>query len=352
MSERYFNENDAYAAQWLRNLWPGAIVDERSIVAVQPGDLARHRRVHLFAGIGGWEYALQLADWPDDEEVWTGSCPCQPFSGAGRHDGVLDERHLWPAFHRLIAECHPAIVFGEQVASAAGRAWLAGVRTDLEDLGYAVGAADLCAASLGAPHIRQRLYWVAESAESRRGEGPGRHGGADGRPASEPRRLRDALGLADRSGARLAGRPEQSTREERSPTERGGDAGRLGDPTSRGRGEQRDAPRERRSRHAEQSGGTGSRAGGLADPDGGHTVDREESGVREHGQQPEDGRPRFWDAYDLLPCRDGKARRVEPGTFPLAHGVPARVGRLRAYGNAIVPHVAAEFVRAWRDAAG
>ena len=49
---------------------------------------------------------------------------------------------------------------------------------------------------------------------------------------------------------------------------------------------------------------------------------------------------------DWLPCIDGKARPVEPGTFPLAHGATARVGRLRAYGNAIVPQAAAEFIKA------
>ena len=52
----------------------------------------------------------------------------------------------------------------------------------------------------------------------------------------------------------------------------------------------------------------------------------------------------FWSRAEWLPCRDGKARLAEPGVFPLAHGVPARVGRLRGYGNAIVPQVAAAFV--------
>ncbi|KKK66801.1 hypothetical protein LCGC14_2960470, partial [marine sediment metagenome] len=78
--------------------------------------------------------------------------------------GHADERHLWPAFYDLIAECRPPVVLGEQVASKDGREWLAGVRADLEALGYAVGAADLCAACVGAPHIRQRLWWVANGA--------------------------------------------------------------------------------------------------------------------------------------------------------------------------------------------
>jgi hypothetical protein len=58
----------------------------------------------------------------------------------------------------------------------------------------------------------------------------------------------------------------------------------------------------------------------------------------------------FWRSADWLLCRDGKYRPVEPGTFPLAHGVAARGGKLRAYGNAIVPQVAEEVIRAYLDA--
>lgn len=179
----YYNEIDPYAAQWLRNLIDaGHIahghVDERSIVEVTANDLAGYRQCHFFAGIGGWSYALRLAGWTDDRPVWTGSCPCQPFSVAGKRTGDGDERHLWPEFLRLIAECKPASVFGEQVASAAGRAWLAAVRTDLETVGYAVGGGDLCAAGIGAPQIRQRLFWVADADYTGR-EGTERQGEPD-----------------------------------------------------------------------------------------------------------------------------------------------------------------------------
>jgi DNA (cytosine-5)-methyltransferase 1 len=67
---------------------------------------------------------------------------------------------------------------------------------------------------------------------------------------------------------------------------------------------------------------------------------------------PEAGGTRFWDRFDIIPCRDGKARRIEPGTFPLAHGIPGRVGLLRGYGNAIVPELAAEFIRAYEESKG
>src|SRR5690606_30346222 len=94
--------------------------------------------------------------------------PCQPYSQAGARKGDDDPRALWWAWRWLIDQCRPPVIFGEQVASKAGREWLAGVRADLEAMGYAVGAADLCAAGVGAPHIRQRLFWVAYTCSERR----------------------------------------------------------------------------------------------------------------------------------------------------------------------------------------
>lgn len=319
----YYNEIDPYAAEWLRNLIasghiaPG-VVDERSIADVQPADLAGFRQVHFFAGIGGWSLALRLAGWPDDRPVWTGSCPCQPFSVAGKKRAESDERHLWPDMRRLVAECRPSVVFGEQVASRLGREWLAGVRTDLEALGYAVGAADLCAAGVGAPHIRQRLWWVADA-----------HGGNAG---------------AER---------QQCGGQQRQQPQDGRDTGGLEHSTSDGRQQRRP-----------ESGGRG--APGGRGPRG--MADRIQSGLERHARHGDDrhepGRldeeaPRStaasgvsgdpWRGAIWLPCADGKARRIEPGLEPLANGIPARVGRLRAYGNAIVPQVGAAFVTALCD---
>ena len=160
----YYNEHDPKAAAWLRELIacghiPAGVVDERDIQQVKHDELTNYTQCHFFAGIGGWSLALKLAGWPDNQKVWTGSCPCQPLSCAGQGKGHADERHLWPTFHTLISECKPPVVFGEQVASKLGCEWLAGVRADLEGIGYAVGAADLAAGGIGAPHRRQRLFW-------------------------------------------------------------------------------------------------------------------------------------------------------------------------------------------------
>ena len=184
----YYNEIDPYAAQWLRNLIaaghiaPGD-VDERSIEDVRPSDLTGYTQCHWFAGIGVWSHALRSAGWGDARPIWTGSCPCQPFSSAGTGAGFVDERHLWPAFFHLIEQCRPPVVLGEQVASKDADPWIDLVSADLEALDYAVGAVAFPAAGVGAPNIRDRTYWVANAADQRQhGRRPSQ--ASDGRDAA------------------------------------------------------------------------------------------------------------------------------------------------------------------------
>jgi len=291
----YYNEINAHAAQWLRYLIAEGLiapgdVDERDIREVQPDDLKKYTQCHFFAGIGGWSLALRLAGWGDDQGVWTGSCPCQPLSSAGQRKGHADERHLWPAFYSLIAERRPSTIFGEQAASALGREWVAGVRADLDDLGYAVGAADLCAAGIGAPHIRQRLYWLA---------------------------------YAESQQVRGAEKPELGS-------------GKV---------------RETRALGGAQIGRSGN-AGGLADADGRDAGAKREQSGGQFGLQPPRRGADFWADFDTIECGDGRVRRLEPGTFPLVDGVPGRLDIQAGYGNAIVPQIAAEFIGAATDVIG
>lgn len=342
----YYNEIDPYAAEWLRNLIaaghiaPGD-VDTRSIEDVHPIELRGYTQCHFFAGVGVWSRALRLAGWPDDRAVWTGSCPCQPFSAAGKGGGFADERHLWPAWHHLIAECRPPSVFGEQVASADGLVWFDLVSADLEAAGYAVGAADLCAAGVGAPHIRQRLWFVADAAAGRRAH-PGAFGDAGGRAGVVRDGSASGLDIAPGGGQQRLGRQPAHV-EPVQAVAGAGDMAHPAGPGSQGRavgGQRADAQRAA----AERNGA----AGLVADDDDGREG---ESGLRLQRADVYDADGRgsvggFWAGAEWIPCRDGKWRPIEPGTFPLAHGAPARVGRLRAYGNAINAEAAATFIRA------
>ena len=356
----YYNELDPYAAQWLRNLIaaghiaPGE-VDERSILDVCPDDLTGFTQCHFFAGIGVWSHSLRKGGWPDSRPVWTGSCPCQPFSLAGVGSGFDDERHLWPFWFHLIEQCRPAVVFGEQVEAAIKHGWLDLVQADMEGIGYAFAAAGVPAAGVGAPHIRSRLFFVADSDDLRLEQGPGAGLRADAQHDAEsfgdPSRLahaerigRPAWGagagqgqvvglrgdseLADPNDDGLQGRVRGWQDSQRQALDGSAgyygaacESGRLDDPLRIGRktGRSNDAEHDRL----------------VASSDGGD----DRAGAAEN----------HWRDADWLFCRDGKWRPVEPGTFPLAHGAAARVGRLRAYGNAIVAQVAAEVVSAYME---
>lgn len=337
MPAAYYNEIDPYAAQWLRNLIaaghiaPGD-VDERSILDVAPDDLAGYVQCHFFAGIGVWSHALRLACWPDDRPVWTGSCPCQPFSVAGVGSGMDDERHLWPYWFHLIEQRRPRVVFGEQVEAAIRHGWLDLVQADMEGIGYAVAAAGVPAAGVGAPHIRQRLWFVAYDDDDGR-EGLAHVGlrraelhDADGRGAD------GGLGYHHHQGLEGLGRGHQATCGRQGAVRPAAEAGEslwVADGPLGGWREERANARGL---------ALGDRARGLA-------AGSSASG----GDQRLGPTNSFWRDADWLLCRDGKWRPVEPGTFPLAHGAPARVGRLRAYGNAIVAQVAQEVIEAYME---
>ncbi|GAL43022.1 DNA cytosine methyltransferase [Citrobacter werkmanii] len=347
----YYNEIDQFAAQWLRNLIAGGHiapgeVDERSIEDVTPDDLRGFTQCHFFAGIGVWSHALRLAGWPDNKPIWTGSCPCQPFSATGKGSGFDDDRHLWPAFGWLIKQCRPERVFGEQVAGGRADPWFDLVQNDVERMGYAFGITPFPAAGIGAPHIRERAYWVAHASSGR----------YDRRTEAAGQEARTGAGIAISNCVDGVGNANVTRLE-----------GLCGNDCAAG---------------WEGTTGPATKAGihdGLAHTDNeqhpiairgcGHeyvSTGRQQDPAAFAGLRG-DYRPLevngFWRDADWLFCRDGKWRPVEPGTFPLVDGAAARlgrvepgvarvassnrVGRLKGYGNAINAQAAAEFIRAY-----
>ncbi len=277
----YYNEIDPYSAQWLRNLIADGLiapgdVDERSIIDVRPDDIRKYTQCHFFAGIGGWSVALRIAGWDDTRPVWTGSCPCQPFSSAGKGKGQTDERHLWPEWNRLISECRPTEIFGEQVSKAIAHGWLDEVKHDLEGSNYAFAAAILPACAVQAPHERERIFFVAHAALSN-------------------------------------------------------DRGNAGELRKANGGQEWDMLPE--------SGGTGSLSytcrQGLPIEHGAGDSEAQATRIIA-GRKP------------IGVCAKAGAEQweIEPAVGRVANGIPARMGAIKAYGNAIVPQIAAKFIEA------
>lgn len=404
----YYNEFNPEAAAWLEQLIiqgsiPFGLVDTRSITEVTPDDLRGFTQCHFFAGIGGWSHALQLAGWSEDRPVWTGSCPCQPFSSAGKRKGKDDERHLWPVFFDLIRQCRPATVIGEQVSSAIGHGWLDDLCADLEGEGYACGALVLPACGVGAFHKRDRLWWVGVANNNNNNNNKGLQGRTRTERANQCAagenslvdrwgdRWGDWVGVTDSDGreARCETATTTRYRDTTDAADRDDSAFCMADTLLQRREQEQDG------RSASVCGtGVGARESGyelgavrtgvcgtLAFSEG-ERVERgcgsgagEERKVTtsrgyEDGQLTEPGAGSaisgIWDNPQWIYCRDNKYRPVESSIQPLAHGLPkgmvyssdigaptnedatqeARKMRLHGYGNAIVPQVAAVFVKA------
>ena len=347
----FYNEIDDYCCAWLSNLMdaglitPGIISNE-SIEDLTPAELIGYDRVHLFAGIGVWDYALRLAGWPSNRSVWTLSCPCQPFSSAGKGAGFADERHLWPAAYHLIGECKPVELLGEQVASKDASAWIDVVHADLEALGYAFGCVPFPSAGVGAPHIRDRAYWVADSGQLPEGR-TARSGEAEsGRACGNATGRGDALGVGD---------PVDSGLQERKRLARNSDEplGGVVQPNSARCKPGQSTVSPARHGNSFESASSVHRpllsarelagipySGKFVDPDvpqplavrassGKQSVrDERDLTIRETDRPgPTNG---YWRNADWLGCRDDKWRPVESAYVQMVDGASRSLGSLRA----------------------
>ena len=237
-------------------------------------------------------------------DVLSGGFPCQPFSVAGKQKGKGDDRYLWPEMLRVIRELRPRCIVGENVPGilriAAGQ-----VVKDLERAGYHVVVFNFEAAAVGAWHRRSRVFFVgiADVADT------------DGRTMRH-----------DCDDERKTTRKEHASRGTGTDPERAmADADADGDGLRKGENAEHTAD----DRKPEQHGfAIGSKAvhnalcGGCA-------------GIAWRVQSPE--------------LADGRCWAVEPDVGRVAHGIPARVDRLKCLGNAVVPQQAYPIFRALRE---
>lgn len=320
----YYNENDKRMCQWLSRLMangliPKGRIDGKSITEVTAAEVDGNETSHFFAGIGGWAEAMRIAEWPEDWPLWTGSCPCQPFSQAGKRKGQKDARHLWPEFYRLIRAARPPIVAGEQVPIAIAHGWIDDLCDDMEKEGYTTGAIVLGAHSVGAPHIRQRLFWVAYDESDRRQQKRPYSKGNSERIATQGQSRRIADGGATSRLAYTGSKSRTARNKDSNRAQPTSNAHRSGDWLGHANGTR---SQERISKRL------------LSQP----TTQANKSKAVELASS--------WHDVEWIKCGDGKSRPVKPGIQLLANGIPQRVAKLHGLGNAIVPQVAAVFLRA------
>lgn len=287
------------------------------------------KHLDLFSGIGGFalaakwigletvafcerdKYAAGILQqhWPDvpiyDDirnikqrigcDIITGGFPCQPFSVAGKQTGTPDDRYLWPEMLRIIAQERPTWVVGENVTGIIGLA-LDQVLFDLESQGYTARPFVIPAVAVDAPHRRDRVWIVAQSSGVRRGENVSR----------QPDRASEAL--ENTNSRREGGRQLQRSGEDTG-------APQSWSCSSPGR------PSQTTSTVA-NSCGTGCKE---------EHPSAESKNSGHSSWCPDPGRPDW---------------PTEPGVGRVAHGIPNRVDRIKALGNAIVPQVAYQIFKA------
>ena len=299
----------------------------------------------LFSGIGGFSLGLERAGpfrtvafcerepfpqavlrkhWPEVpiyDDVRTipterlgridlicGGFPCQPWSVAGQQRGTEDDRDLWPAMAALVKKLRPTWVIGENVRGFVNEPMgLKRSLSDLESLGYEAAAFVIPACAVDAPHRRDRVWIVANSDN------------AIGRRGKE--RRQGWHGQSELHGAeRLAAHADSKVEPDGAFDARQG-CGELGAVA--------DADSERRYGGAEEHGSHGRE---FVAGNGEAVADADDAGCEQQWRPQSE--PAQHEAVER-----GSRWLAEPGVGRVAHGVPRRVDRLKALGNAIVPQV-------------
>ena len=257
--------------------------------------LRKHwENVPIYGDIKELTYEKLKANGINNIDIITGGYPCQPFSVAGNKKGEQDPRHLWPEYFRLVQECRPTWVIGENVGGHI-KLGLDTVLKDLESEGYSARTFSISASSIGANHKRERVWIIANSndrlskqsnEEVRTGRNTFDNGNSD---------------MANSSSERLERhRREHELRED-------SEEGKV----SRSSEDVANSERIRQQ--------------GPGKPIGSSNTETNSNGKTSwfnHGSEREEG---WWD--------------VEPNVGRVAHGISNRVDRLKSLGNSLIPHI-------------
>jgi DNA (cytosine-5)-methyltransferase 1 len=329
--KHYYNEHNAYRAAVLRErieegLLPEGIVDERNIEEIPDQDFLGWTQIHLFAGIGGFPLGLRLAGFPENRRIVTGGFPCQDISNAGKRAGISGSRSgLWREMVRCVRVVRPELVFVENVAALLCRG-MGEVLGDLAAIGYDAEGDCVSAADVGAPHLRRRIWIVAYAV------------GGGVRNQSIIERWRDGAPVVEHAGespdASIGGArsvPAGSWREGQGTIDADWHSEDVPDADTDKLPEQGNGESELRLDeiyealpYAECGDGEGLFAWST-DSEDGRGSDERQIGLSLRGR-----------------CEPWK---VEPDVGRVAHGIPRRVDRLAALGDAIVPQCVAEVLK-------
>ena len=241
-------------------------------------------------------------------DIITGGYPCQPFSVAGNQLGEKDKRHLWPEMFRLVKECRPTWVVGENVSGHI-KLGLDTVLEDLESEGYSTRAFSISASSIGANHKRERVWVVGHSQHNGSSSSTKRRSFEETSNNNQERK--NEAGELAGAGRSNGGADVENTRR----TLRQGSF--FGEENENETG-QEDAYQFERS--------SSSSGNGISNTDSqrlqGLGAERE---LRESQEERSFGWERWWE--------------LEPNVGRVAYGIPKRVDRLKGLGNSLVPAI-------------
>jgi DNA (cytosine-5)-methyltransferase 1 len=241
-------------------------------------------------------------------DIITGGYPCQPFSVAGSQRGEKDKRHLWPEMFRLVKECRPTWVIGENVSGHI-KLGLDTVLEDLESEGYSTRAFSISASSVGANHKRERVWIVGHS----------QHNGSSSSTKSRSfKETSDNNQEGKNKAGELAGAGRSSSGADVENTRRTLRQGSLFGTENENETGKENAYQFERSSSSSGNGISNTNGSGLQGRGSEHQL-------RESQEERSFGWERWWE--------------LEPNVGRVAHGVSKRMDRLKGLGNSLVPAI-------------